>query len=348
MDHPPGMSPPGNFMGPPHPGPMMHPAGFEMIPMSPGMYPQNHWPDGLAMGPPMHETFIDPLRFQQQQQSKAPVMINTDMAARQSNFEAPRYSKWRERRDVITNLDRQTAQSSSKTDSLKSSLQQHDSRNHFRKNNNKDNRQAKNEQSTNKQASPHKEPSSSGGATPKTKQSAAPKTDPTEISDGEIIDDEDSSDESDNQKVFHEKEILDLETDSMFRKTPYGRIPADGQQYYDVKKRRRLHDRDDYPMDYETISDEELDDFMSDKKLVDAGRLDGSADGKSSSEIELLNALGLDWANLVELSKQSRKEASTSGSALRRFSMQNYLPTLGITRELAGPEIYNFVMKICH
>jgi hypothetical protein len=129
VDQPgPGVNSARNFMGPPLPGPMMPHGGYDMMPMRPGMYQPIRWPDNPEMAPQMQggrilpdDRFMEPNRFMQQQ-SKSPMMIKSEMGGVPQNFEAPRYSKWRERRDVITNLDRQTAQSSSKTDSLKSSL----------------------------------------------------------------------------------------------------------------------------------------------------------------------------------------------------------------------------------
>jgi hypothetical protein len=364
---------PRNFMGPPMPGPMLPASGYDMMPMRPEMYPPNRWPENPDLGPQMHvgrllpdNRFMEPpnpsTRFpqqqqQQQQQMKSPMLLNPEMVGGPPNLEAPRYSKWRERRDVITNLDRQTAQSSSKTDSLKSSLQQSENKGNMLK-------KSKNVRSG-EQAGTKKQSAESQAATEATKEKkeSTPskssnnkddsnkdsKNGPQDISDGEIVDDEDSSDDSD---VANEPPSLNsIDSDLKFeqnnrQRAAFVRKPTESQPIYEVGKRRRLHERDEYSMDYETISDEELDDFMSEKKLGEDEKGQGRGAGKNSSEIELLNALGLDWANLIEMTKQSRKDTQTSDSALRRFSLPNYLPTLGISRELAGPEIYDLMMKV--
>lgn len=195
-----------------------------------------------------------------------------------------------------------------------------------------------------------------------------PKTDPQDISDGEIVDDEDSSDESEtgaNTEATKSFKECDLMSETYLKRNklisqPYVSGDDDCHKYFEstnvntktVGKRKRLNDRDDYSnLDYETISDEDLDDIMGNKKYNEGknGR-DSEKSNKSLSEIELLNALGLDWANLVELAKQSKtsnKDSTTQNSALARFSLPNYLPTLGIIQELAGPEIYELVTRVC-
>lgn len=316
-------------------------------------------PDGLgpmdlihphAAGMPMHQhrmlledRFLEMHRYP----NNKPMIFNQNPMNHQQHIQhnappgppdAPRYTKWRERRDVITNLDRQTAQSSSKTDSFKTSLQQ--------KSELKDKRQNQQNQQPAQQQRIHDVQSNSSSSSqdpdkqrpksPKKESSGAKKakrsekTDPQDISDGEIIDDESSSDDDSTTK------------NNLVRgDTTKGSSTAKMVQDTATNKRRRLCG--DAELDYETISDEELDSFMSEKKEdPKTGR------AKTSSEIELLNALGLDWANLVEMSKQSKKEANTSGSALKRFSIANYLPTLDIPKKLAGPEIYELITKICH
>lgn len=354
MEH--GMSPPTNFMPP---GPMIHP-GFDMPPMRPGgggMYLHPRWQEPMEMpgmphpnvGMMPNDQYMDPSRYQPtllqpSQQQQAQPMINPELEGmpNKHSFGAPRYTKWRERRDVITNLDRETAQSSSRTDSLKSSLQQMDNKlRKDTKNSTKPGKQPIGNSSTTSTTKKPKAATTDGGKTNKAKESI--KTEPQEMSDGEIVDDEDSSDESDDEKPH---ESLNMKCDLRNRNTMVRDRPDGQLQYHEPGKRRRLGE--DYSMDYETISDEELDDFMSEKKASEDDKHLGDPHGKSSSEMELLNALGLDWANLVEMSKQSKKEATTSCSALRRFSLPNYLPTLGISSDLAGSEIYNLLLKICH
>ena len=362
MEQHPNIPPPRDFIPP---GPMMMPGSYEMPPMRPnndGMYPPHpRWAENMDMGPPMLGTermlpeFMEPPRFQQPMPQQPPPMMNPPEAEgiqHMTGFEVPRYAKWRERRDVITNLDRETAQSSSRTDSLKSSLQQTDQRGHnkrqeFKGHSKQASKSARKGADTNESASPAvKASNTSNSETNKTI------TDPQDISDGEIIDDEDSSDESDVAKMTR-KGTTDFSGDDFAGNQlkalplPYDRS-GEGQPYYESAKRRRIHE--DCSMDYETISDDELDVFMSEKKSIDDSKAGGhqGAGCKSSSEIELLNALGLDWANLIELSRQSRKEANTTGSARFRFSMSNYLPTLGISRELAGPKLYELILKVGH
>lgn len=385
MNHGPGMSPPRTFVPP---GSMIHPGPYDMPPMRPGgggggnMYSHHRWHDHLEMGPLPHgpscilpnDQFMEPHRFQSPQQQQPPPMVNLESEGPlgQHGFGAPRYTKWRERRDVITSLDRETAQSSSRTDSLKSSLQQPDHRVLLKKDviDYRDSKQAIGEQSLSS-SSPSanttkrpvkREPESGNSAAPNGNTESSgeskknPKTqrpEPQDISDGEIVDDEDSSDESDIERMAQKGNIHDnfAINSSKCLSTPFARGRENQQHNYEPNKRRRVHDREECSMDYETISDEELDVFMSEKILDDAklaGNSHGVSSGKSSSEIELLNALGLDWANLVEMSGQSKKEATTSGSALRRFSIPNYLPTLGISPNLAGPELYDLILKICH
>lgn len=343
-----------------HPGDGMSPYG-NSGPMFPQRWHDNMLADVPALGPlgpslppyavppmPQHrmlhdERFLEPHRYQQLNKD---MMFSLDPMGHQQQqqhqqnqacgqLDAPRYTKWRERRDVITNLDRQTAQSSSRTDSLKSSLQQQIDH--------KTKRQQQKHQSGSslvaqvKQSDKETRIDSSNGA--KKAKRSEKITDPQEISDGEIIDDESSDDEDMTPKssVARDDSSTRLEPTkgSLGSRAPH---EAALQGPGGMKRRREAE------MDYETISDEELDDFMSERK--EDGKSGSMA--KSSSEMELLNALGLDWANLVEMSKQSKKEANTSGSALRRFSLANYLPTLAITKELAGPEIFELVTKICH
>lgn len=394
MDFHPQMSPPGGFMPP---VPMM-PGPNDMPPMRPGpghMGPNmgRGWgpPDGPMESPdfsPIHNRMMLPddrfgaigaRRLEQQQQMMAMQGLSPHGPG-PLLCEAPRYTKWRERRDVITNLDRETAQSSSRTDSLKSSLQQ-DSRvvNKGDKSNRRSNAGSHKPGKQQSGASKSSVSETAGQATSASAAAAesaggepgAPKatvkTESQEISDGEIIDDEDSSDDSDVVQT----NTIRLREEELSRRSNYpaqqhkgppagGNRGLDSHQYYEASgKKRRLLDREDYSMDYETISDEDLDDFMGDKKLGSTddrsdGKLDDSrtgtdGSGKSLSEVELLNALGLDWANLVEMARQSRanKEFSSPGFGLSRFQVSNYLPQLGITADLAGPKLYDLVQSVC-
>ena len=245
--------------------------------------------------------------------------------------DGPRYTKWRERRDAITNLDRQTAQSSSRTDSLKTSLQQ--------QTDNKSRRQQDQRTAASgaEQSSKHlvKDSPANGHKKSKTRE----KVDPQDISDGEIVDDESSDDE----EIPSSRDDT-LDTAKMAQAKGLYSSRSASQQCSSIMGNKRR--RGDAEPDYETISDEELDDFMTEKKDDDVKSLELV---KSSSELELLNALGLDWANLVEMSKQSRKEANTApGAALRGFAIENYVPTLGISKKLAGPHIYELIMRVSH
>lgn len=341
-------SPPPDFMGPRQ----MLPPGHEMSPMRhTGMYPPQRWPDGMEMAGQQGRMMPpdEPFGFMGYPPPHQPPMLNPESAQapmQMSGQEVPRYAKWRERRDFITNLDRETAQSSSRTDSLKSSMQQNEP--HGGKSNHRSRRHNNAAKQAAKQAEQNKSENKTANQQQTNKTTGtSEKNDnkPQDISDGEIVDDDDASDDSDDMVPL---------------KRP--NAPAsDGKTQGDIQisdntKRRRVADREDYSMDYETISDEDLDDFMGDKKLselalVDAksGDLKGQANAKNSSEMELLNTLGLDWAHLIEMSKQTRapKESQTSGSALMRFSLQNYLPTLKITPDLAGAEITDLINKAC-
>lgn len=408
MDHHSGMSPPPRSFMPPG-SMLMHPGHemqlHEMPSMRPasGMYPPQRWHDNLEQAdfPPPHARMLpessrfSPVgsrRYPQQQPPQPMLLLNSSQGQPNPNHssgDSTRYAKWRERRDVITTLDRETAQSSSRTDSLKSTLQQQDNRinanrtdvgtssNTSKKkiittteqveDNTEEQKVPKEATNSNSSASNERESSlnKETPTTPKTKPDS--KTEPQDISDGEIVDDEDSSDDSETVRPVGREAINDqLENHHGYlsgpMKTPIIRNTytrnREPHQYYDTGKKRRLIEREDYSMDYETISDEDLDDFMGDKKISDIGsddprfdeRLRGSSGrDKSLSEIELLNALGLDWANLVELAKQSKTSSKETyaSSAVRRFSMPNYLPTLGITPELAGQELYAIIMQVC-
>lgn len=348
----PGMSPPREY--PPMPGPGMigppHEMTHSMRHMN--MYLPPRWQEG-NLEPEFHP---DPSRLMPDSRFSPfapgePHRFNPQHSRNEQpdhvlflENEPPKYTKWRERRDVITTLDKETAKSSSRTDSLRSSLQQPENRNTQRGGNKEINKSAK---AANSQPT-KKEPQAEGKkdtASKEAKKTSKATTDPRDISDGEIIDDEDSSDESDvNNKTL--KRDPDARTDVAYmnRSKNLGRYNR-SRNFYEPAKKRRMMERDDYAMDYETISDEDLDDFMDDKRIS----ADDAIGEKNVSEIELLNALGLDWAHLVEMAKQSKssnKEAS-SGSALSRFSPANYLPTLGITADLAGPEIYELIQTIC-
>jgi len=316
--------------------------------------------DGRSSPPGAHRYQQPQIQPQQQQQLLKPQpLVHLEQPG-----DVPRYTKWRERRDVIINLDRETAQSSSRTDSLKSSLQQADNRPKFdsslseiahNKSGPVGNRQStelskKNGPSDTQSTTSTKDSSNTDLSKPK----RATKTDPQDISDGEIVDDEDSSDDSESVRTAGRVGTA-VEADYLSRSkqapASFGRN-REAHQYYEspANKKKRILEREDYSMDYETISDEDLDDFMGDKKITDIVHDDKLTEGaKSLSEVELLNALGLDWANLVEMAKQSKsssKETYAPGTALSRFSIQNYLPTLGITEDLAGPELFDLLLRV--
>lgn len=327
-----------------------------------------------------------------------PVTSDSVKQVPSSSSEASRYAKWRERRDTIINLDRETAQLSSRTDSFKSSLQQADSDRALKTSDirlpaSKTAREKSSEIVVKNEQVDEKEKNHDGevqdkdksddknGKSEKTSKSVSENQ---EISDGEIVDDEDSdSDDSETMSTSAMLSVRPLDRLTGLEQAPtlspagsgsYPRRVRDSQferDFYSeaqpLTKKRRLQERDDYLLDYETISDDEdLEDIMAEKIGDDSSRYmseggagilgveDGTSTGtiaKKSSEIELLNALGLDWANLVEIAKQSRNTNSTSsgepGSALARFSVPNYLPTLGISLELAGPKLFDLVSRVC-
>lgn len=362
MDHQLGM-PPRNFM--PN-EPMMH-SGPHDMPLnvrSGNMYPAQRWHEDMDPNfPPIHSPSrmlheagfspVDPRRYGQP-------MLNAQVPIEHSGpgNDVPKYTKWRERRNVITNLDRETAQSSSRTDSLKSSLQQPDNRIGMKKElqNTESLRSAtsstvKKEKVKARNSVIEELPESANKDLDKASKSAATsKIEPQDISDGEIVDDEDSSDESEiggvgggkdsGVAVEHNPFIDDIHylhrQDIMA--SHYGRT-KDPHQYHEPNKKRRVHKRDDYAMDYETISDEDLDDFMDQQRDFSPKRPEQ-------------DILGLDWANLVEIAKQSKTSAKdtayTPGLALSRFHMPNYLPTLGIAQELAEPELFELIQKLCN
>lgn len=397
MDHHP-MSPPNSFM-PPGP-PMMPPGPHEMGPMRPNeMYPPHRWQDEMEPEFPVlnnrmlpEEQQFGPMssrRYQQQQQQMIPQQQIPSTSSRQAG-EVPRYAKWKERRDVITSLDRETSQLSSRTNSLKSTLQHSDGKGIAKIANVKDQEtKAKLTSSTQPKLQNDEETQNKDQTTP-TASSSTPNTvesnqesdkkksvtskDPQDISDGEIIDDEDSSDDSESSKPMkNDANLLDKDyannrmmkglSGMQTRDTRQGSLEKysrEQMKYFGASKKRRNHERDDYLMDYETISeDEDLDILMGDKKIADMSlegskltyELSGDDSNRSLSEVELLNALGLDWASLVEMAKQSRttsKECQTSSSALKRFSIPNYLPTLKVSQDLVGAELYELILKICH
>lgn len=387
--------PPHIRMEPPHHQLMPQPSrGFMPPMMQPGMHPGPNipqemmqmrsdmmygprWQDdmepefAMPKGRMMQEDRFSPSnshRFQQQQQMMLPpqqTMLNLAQMAPglypNMPNEIPRYTKWKERRDVITTLDRETAQSSSRTDSLKSSLQQPDSKSSVTTDQKE--KASRGGEKFNKNELKANSDNSAKKSTDKTKKV---KTEPQDISDGEIIDDEDSSDGSLTTGVVTtdtKDPMLDRRIDPTANKSFINTPPRnrDSHKYFEPNaKKRRLYEREDYStMDYETISDDDLDVYMGDKKDVNGKdeelgvdkASNDNGDTRSLSEIELLNALGLDWANLVELAKQSKtscsKDSNVSGSALTRFLVPNYLHTLGITPDLAGHEIYELITKVC-
>lgn len=383
MDHNPGISPPRNFL-PPGPAPP-HLGMHDMSPINPdsgAIYPNNYrWADSAEQdyllnhgNRIMDDPTISRRYKQQQMQPNQTLNPQAHNHLLPQTSEVSRYARWRERRDVITNLDKETARSSSRTDSLKSSLQQSDSKNALsktsRKPNNADENQSiqsssgssvsKKDPDQLKQTANSKSTAEHGSASekdPSSNQELSEKNsskDPQDISDGEIIDDEDSSDEEEQhnkvQNISSRPIVASNYQTNRNRMHSTRGLDIESHHYYENGKKRRLIEREDYAMDYETISDEDLDDFMGDKKMLDedvklCGRNGSEKDSKSSSEIELLNALGLDWANLVEIAKQSKTSSKENSSPSMRFSIANYLPTLGITADLVGPELYDLVMK---
>lgn len=77
-------------------------------------------------------------------------------------------------------------------------------------------------------------------------------------------------------------------------------------------------------MDFEEISDEELEEEVRIKGLGDA--------------------LGVDWASLVAESRP-RVKAEQSGSAKRRWESRNVLINLGISVDLAGKELVREILQ---
>lgn len=379
-----GFIPPMMHPGPP---PLAQPQQHEMPPMRPGMYGPR-WQEGIdpEFSPGMHEARLmqdqrfspGSSRFQQQQMMRQQQNVLPNQQQQHAPpgafinmpHDIPRYTKWKERRDVITTLDRETAQSSSRTDSLKSTLQQIDNKSAS----SGDKQQqaiapAKKEAPARTSSSSNiKTKLATAGNPEKIKDNAnSSATEPQEISDGEIIDDEDSSDDCESsmtnprESSFRKQSGSLNPTDSINYKSSrdsrsafIGNRESHQKPYEPSGKKRRIHEREDYStMDYETISDDDLDVYMVDKKDGNVDERKGGKSGanKSLSEIELLNALGLDWANLVEMARQSKssssKDVTSSGAALSRFSMPNYLPTLGITPDLAGQEIYELITRVC-
>lgn len=296
--------------------------------------------------------------------------------------EQPRYTKWKERRDVITSLDRETAQSSSRTDSLKSSLQQpmmhmrlgdgphrfgRPERHRSGKRGGRRNREAKRlkleqklsrelkeskQNKESKELKELKEPKLLKG--PKPPKEAKVKTEPQEISDGEIIDDDDDS--SDNDSDIISKQSIASRANStgeelLFKQPRHDSNSSHHQQKFRDVAKKRHPESDDSVLDYEAISDDEdLDDFMADKDLaqLDDSSKSVSSDVKINTEMELLNALGLDWGNLVEKAKRSKSSLkdSAASSILTKFSPSKYLPTLCIGPELVGPEIEKLIESV--
>lgn len=332
---PPPMSPPRLFMPqgsvPCHPRDI-HPGAHSNIMPGP-RWNLNHEIE-LQQGP-MNPRNITPSRRFNQNNSEKPMLGSFSSGP----SENPRYIKWRERRDVITNLDRETAQSSFRTDTLKSSLQQPNSivRSPADTSKTKPSTDSKqSSQRTNEDGIEHRK---SQENLQKSKNQVKD-VDSKEISDGEIVDDESSSLDECEEESHNIKEKLDIDIKVRHIDTKSDESP--------VPKKKPKIDRQEYALDYETISDEDLDDFMDERKK---NELDSKAHmKKGGSEIELLTALGLDWANLVEMAKETRapnKRNSSNNSALLRFSVQNYLPTLGVSMELAGPELSAVIRRIC-
>lgn len=281
-------------------------------------------------------------------------------------LQSGRYTKWRERRDVITNLDRETTQSSFRTDSLKSSLyhsgqasnrtDQHTNLNQTKpiSNTNQPDNRASMDRSTNRQYASDKQKSSKNNRKPRKKKQSMPKKDDPhtnqsqiqqDMSDGEIVEEESVSDEAEQQ---------DLENDSKCEKLVenHGELAASSElDERPAKRARYANDSRDEDLDYETISDEDLDDFMEDGKKKSSGQSKSVGAKKSDPDRELLVALGLDWGSLVEMAKQNKNTArykmTSERSALSRFKLSEYLPKLGICKDLIRPEINLMVDKIC-
>lgn len=273
-----------------------------------------------------------------------------------SGSEVSSYARWRERRHTITTLDRETARSSSRTKSLKSSLKQNEGKN-LEGRNLKSTVSQRATQLTDetkpiisqpklKEKDIKKEP----GIEPSTKET------PADISDGEIVDD---SSEDETEPGIEQQASFDPNTQSSKTYKRDVRIFESKNLFEHGRKRlRRFDGIDNGAMDFENISDEEFDDFVYDKnkntssEVRNSGNSLNSADisvnSKSASEIELLNSIGLDWANLVEMAKKSKSKdiVPSAGSARLRFTLAAYLPTLCISPELAGPELYDMVAKL--
>lgn len=358
----PDISPPHRHMNPMLP--IMHNSLLpnSMQDINPSQYgPTSRWPEAMGgqdfgpMGPQMPPMYTHGEKSNQtsrrRRQKAAQQAAQSDQSNQANQGQGSRYTKWRERRNVITNLDRETAQSSSRTNSLKSTLQQQG-----------DSRVRKADDNLNKERTKKRQKEQ------KTKKVDKPKpVDPQDISDGEIIDDEDSSDDSD---VSDDREpsigsaMRGKDTD--YSRQPYSFRPEGSSESYNkfdaindssrqsfgpASKKRRLQEGEDYTLDYETISeDEDLDEYINDKKSnCDADDQQMTEKQREqSSEIELLNSLGLDWSHLVEMAKKSKSSTTANtSSGLPRFSLPNYLPTLGISMKFAGPGIYNLVNRIC-
>lgn len=347
----PPISPPRMYMGQ-GPGPIhprdMHPNMNMYAPQPPTIH-QPRWNDlepDFTHGPPgMPRMMPQSRRFGP---SEIPSGANGNPFA---SGEHTRYNKWRERRDAITNLDRETAQSSFQTNSLKSSLQQAVSNRNDQNSHIKQVAQHDTKNTTHKSSN---EPDAKViHLKRQPRQRAKPtKTDPQDISDGEIVDDESSSlDECDDNEILSlpiskDKTQTEIVETSKPHQPELKRESSSSDGVPNKKKSRS--DREQYSLDYETISDEDLDDFMEGKKDPET---EVKPDDKTNeNEIELLNALGIDWANLVEMAKETRaltKRNATVGSSLSRFNVANYIPTLGISFDLAGPELSDIIRKLC-
>lgn len=340
MNAPPDMIPNngdrGNFMGPPQHGPpplmpRWNPnLDSDMIPMHHMNQGGRLLMDQQGMCRPMPDGHMILDESQQMNSVNANIEQHTG-----------RYTKWRERRDVITNLDRETARSSFRTDSLKSSLHHNVgvNRNDLYAGPSRSSDDSKNlpdKSMLNRTNDKSKVRSRRRGR--RRKQPLPKKSvEPQDMSDGEILEEESVSEEevlddngSEDSNKLIETEIIDREN-----------VPK--------RSRTSYEDRDKDEPDYETISDDDLDEIMKDGQKKSIRK---HSSKKNDPDKEMLIALGLDWGSLVEMAKQNKNTArykitSERSGALSRFKLSEYLPKLGICKDLINPDLQQIVDKIC-
>lgn len=262
----------------------------------------------------------------------------------------PKSNRWRERRDAISNLDLQTAQSMSKTNSLKSSMQLHDLKRHAYKKPSTSSATPKETLEVNNKADDSSKlvtkqntcSSIEDASNKKSQEDKKVNDAPADISDGEIVDD--TSDEE--AEAFHVQEF------GSFKRGASETMDGNVNDY--TQRKRRRYENEENLWELENISDDDLDDLINDKDALSAEKSSSSKAEEAglkqaSSEAELLKSIGIDWLNLVQMAKQSKRQQDSSrqrDSARLRFSLPVYLPELGISSELAGPELYEIVSKI--